>query len=84
LSKCKKFGEKDIITDEITYDYADSCRKYENKCGNEGKYFEQDPDVDMKILKHTIVSNLPISASVSLMVLVILFGHFANEQMNTI
>jgi len=73
LSKCKKFGEKDIITGKITYDYADWCRKYDSKCGIEGKYFELDPDVDTKILKHTIVSNLPISISISLMVFTFLY-----------
>ena len=56
-SKCEKFGEKDIITNEITYDYADSCRKDSSKCGNEGKYFEEEKNIDLKILKHSIVSN---------------------------
>jgi hypothetical protein len=56
-SKCEKFGEKDIITNEITYDYADSCRKDSSKCGHEGKYFEKEKNINLKILKHSIVSN---------------------------
>ena len=37
FNKCSKFGEKDIMTDEITYDYADICRYDESKCGKGGK-----------------------------------------------
>ena len=37
LSKCNQFGSKDIITDKITQDYADSCRSDESKCGEKGK-----------------------------------------------
>ena len=40
--RCNKFGEKDIITDKISYDFADSCRNNEKKCGMEGKYYEED------------------------------------------
>lgn len=39
--KCKLFGEKNIITDEVSNDFANSCRSSENKCGIEGKYFEE-------------------------------------------
>ena len=56
-SKCEKFGEKDIITNEVTYDYADSSRKDSLKCGREGKYFEEEKNINLKILKHSIVSN---------------------------
>lgn len=59
LSKCGNFGTKDIITDVIVYEYADSCRKFENKCGVDGKYFELEPDVERKFfllnLKRKIV-----------------------------
>ena len=51
LSKCEKFGKKDIINNKITYDYADMCRKYESKCGIEGKYFEEDTDLNLKLKK---------------------------------
>lgn len=56
LNKCHKFGEKNIITDEITYQYADSCRLDESKCGKEGLYFEEEKNIELKILKHNIVS----------------------------
>jgi hypothetical protein len=61
LNKCKKFGEKDIVTNKITYDYATSCRSDKSKCGNEGKYFEEEKNINMKILKHTIIQNFPYS-----------------------
>jgi hypothetical protein len=52
--KCHKFGEKDIVTDKITYNYADLCRNDESLCGKEGKYFEEEENIDMKILQHSI------------------------------
>jgi len=39
LSRCAIFGEKNLITGEIKYNYADLTRKYE--CGDLGKYFEK-------------------------------------------
>jgi len=59
FAKCEKFGEKNIISDKITYDYADLCRKDETKCGVEGKYFEQEKNIDLKIIKHKFISNMP-------------------------
>jgi hypothetical protein len=56
---CEKFGTKDIITDKITYDYADYCRKVEDKCGQEGKYFAKDPYIKLKIIKHWLISRIP-------------------------
>jgi len=40
LARCTKFGEKDIITNVIKYDYAEICRKDEQKCGKQATYFE--------------------------------------------
>ena len=60
LSKCNKFGTKDIITDKIVYtDYADMSRSNEDKCGKEGKYFELEKNVEFKILIHQIIRNSP-------------------------
>lgn len=60
LSRCEKFGEKDIITDEIKYDYADSCRKDESKCGHIGKFHEKDENAGLKYIYYAILANLPI------------------------
>lgn len=51
FSQCEKFGEKNIISNEIIYDYADTSRKHESKCGIEGKYFEKDKDLNLKLKK---------------------------------
>ena len=40
LSKCRRFGERDSESGRITYEYADLCRKNEEKCGPAAKYFE--------------------------------------------
>lgn len=60
MSKCEKIGEKNIITDEIKYHYADKCREKESLCGNEGKYFEKEDDLilNIKIIKYNIQKNL--------------------------
>jgi len=59
LNKCNKFGDKNIVTDKITYDFADQCRNDESKCGNQGKYFVKEPNINMKILKYSILKNMP-------------------------
>lgn len=60
FNRCRKFGEKNIITNEITYNYADDCRNNETKCGKEGRYFEEEKNIRMKILAYSVLSNLPI------------------------
>jgi hypothetical protein len=59
LNKCTLFGEKDIITDEITYDYADTCRRDETKCGPVGFGFKKEKNIQLKIANHTIGRKLP-------------------------
>lgn len=49
ISRCSKFGTKNIITDEISNDFADYCRNDENKCGFEGKYFEKETYIKLQI-----------------------------------
>ena len=66
-NKCEKFGEKDIITDEITYRFASLCRSDETKCGYDGKYFIKEENINVKILQHKFIT--PIYKKV---------GHFIN------
>ena len=54
LNRCTYFGEKNIQTDIISYEYSYLCRSSENKCGLQGKYYEQDPNADLKIFLHNI------------------------------
>ncbi len=44
LSKCRRFGERDSETGKITYEFADLCRKNEQKCGQLGYYFEKEKE----------------------------------------
>lgn len=69
LSNCQKFGSKDIITDKISYDYADLCRKDETKCGEQGKYFEKESNVELKILIYKMITYIPSITLVSFFVL---------------
>jgi hypothetical protein len=57
LSKCNNFGVKNIIDNTINYEYAENCRTDESKCGLEGKYFEKDDFVDLKMIKNNIMNN---------------------------
>jgi len=40
FARCKLFGEKDIVTSEITYNYVDRCRINNDYCNITGKYHE--------------------------------------------
>jgi hypothetical protein len=55
-NKCAKFGDKNIITDKITYEDALYCRTDETKCGFDAKYFEMEPNINEKIMKHKFMS----------------------------
>ena len=39
LSKCTFFGEKDIISGEITYKFTKTCRMSKDLCSNKGKFY---------------------------------------------
>ena len=59
LANCNKFGDKNIITDKISYDYADMCRKDESKCGHNAKYFEEEKNINLKLFNYIILGNIP-------------------------
>jgi hypothetical protein len=40
ISKCGKFGEKDVVSGKVTYVNADASRSIENMCSRKGIYFE--------------------------------------------
>lgn len=73
LSKCNKFADKDLKTDEIIFKYADTCRSDENKCGKEGKYFEVEPYLQRKIFIHYILNKIPVVLLISLNVYTIFY-----------
>jgi hypothetical protein len=59
LSECTKFAEKDIITGEIKNEFVSTCRRDENMCGKRGKYFEEEPNIGVKIASHKIQNITP-------------------------
>ena len=78
-NKCNKFGNKNVITNEITTEFADMCRRDENKCGNIGKYFEQEKNIELKIVTHQIISRLPNILMVSILVLSIILNIYVKQ-----
>ena len=55
LNKCSKYGEKNIVTNQIRYDYADLCRGNEDKCGKLAKGWEKETNIDLKVFKYQIM-----------------------------
>jgi hypothetical protein len=43
LSKCTKFGEKNLISGNIHYPYARDSRENDGLCGEQGRYFTHIP-----------------------------------------
>lgn len=39
MGKCFYFGNRDLVTGAITYEWASVCRISDRKCGESGKYF---------------------------------------------
>lgn len=65
LSKCSQFGTKDIVTGEIKYDYADLSRMSEDKCGLEGKQFNE-TSLIVKVLQYAFINELPTKSLIAL------------------
>ena len=43
MSKCYNYGTSNIVTGEIDYDFADTCRNDSDRCGLEAKDFIKSP-----------------------------------------
>ena len=41
FAKCKLFGDMDVVTGSITYDYVKLCRDNDAKCGVNGTFYEE-------------------------------------------
>ena len=52
---CQKFGEKNIVTNEITFESAEKCREDEMKCGEKGSLYVEDSPliVTWKSFRHS-------------------------------
>ena len=66
--RCAKFGEKNVITEQIVMDFADLCRRDDSKCGKEGNYYFEEQNLDLKIFKHKLITSIPNILIVSLLV----------------
>ena len=73
------FGDKNIVNDEITYEYADQCRRDINKCGKEGKYFEEDVNLPYKILVHKVTS----TSYITVPIMILFLNYFILNLINT-
>ena len=71
-NECKYFGTKDIVTGKIGYKSADKCREKEELCGYEGKYFEKNDYVYLKMIQHGLIHQGPTNAAWVLFFLYIL------------
>ena len=67
-NKCSKFGEKNILNGKIEYDIAKDCRKDEEKCGIEAKYFEKD---DFSQIKQYYYLGKSYSPYISLLIILV-------------
>lgn len=79
-NKCSKFGEKNIINGKIEYDIARDCRKDEEKCGNEGKYFEKDDFSQIKQYYYLGKSYTPVIGIILIMVLPTSLLEYLNKK----
>lgn len=79
FSKCTYFGTKDMITNNIEYDFVDSCRKNENQCGKEGKYYVKDKYINTKLGIYTLISNIPNISTISL-ILISYYNYISNRK----
>ena len=77
---CEKFGEKNILTGDIEYKSASYCRKDEQKCGEQGKYFEQEPNLKFKMFKHFAVSSLPNALTLIVLCLALIVVTLKNTK----
>jgi hypothetical protein len=79
FSKCKKFGKANLVSGEIAYDFADSCRETESKCGTIGTHYIFDEfhkaKNDMRKLKPFLTGGLILSP-----VILILFATIYNRH----
>lgn len=58
FSRCSQFGNKDVVTGEVVYQYADVSRR--DECGPEGKYFNE-TTLSVRAIQFVNMNGVPIS-----------------------
>jgi hypothetical protein len=51
---CRLFGERSIVTGEIEHEFIFSCRRKEELCGENGKYFVKIKSLMLKNIMHNV------------------------------
>lgn len=70
--KCKLYGDKDLITNKISYKFASSARENNDVCGIQGKNYEEVPNVLFNEILLKFKGNLLLILTISLVVLPII------------
>lgn len=77
--ECRKFGDTDIITGKVTYEYARSIRTDEKKCGDKAIHFEENQFKMVTIPYYFLKGYWPIFLSVYLVSFSIYSDHFMTK-----
>ncbi len=72
LSKCTEFGGKNLHNGEILFDYANTVRSDESKCGKKGSHFKPASSVCVKQTVHSVKRFIPFVVIIGVCVLNIL------------
>jgi hypothetical protein len=66
-------GEFESISGQCTkfqiHDYAESFRLNESRCGAEGRFFQEERNLPLKVIQHKIVTTMPYGIGI----LIVLF-----------
>ena len=57
-SQCCRFNVIKTIKNITKYDLAIKCRQDENRCGQKGKFFSKEININYKYWKHTVINCL--------------------------
>jgi hypothetical protein len=84
FNECEIFDKKDDRKhdrkDVISYYSVDLCRNNETKCGKEGKYFEKEKFIHLKIFTHKLLNSSPYIMLISLTVLSVLANVYSLKK----
>ena len=63
FSKCAKFGKKGLVSGNMYYDYADTCRDDETKCGQDAREYKKDSMYYLKYARYCGILLSPLIVS---------------------
>lgn len=77
---CKLFGEKNIISNDIRYEWASRCRENENKCGLQAKHYKElsNPFILLRNYNRNFMLNTLSFFTGTLIGLSIVFSYYIN------